>query len=155
MLTLKATANFGNLESRVMGQIDRAQRAALEAVKPVIQETLVKTIGTEYYTLSALRKMHGPYSAENPHPPMPPGVINAHTREFYESRHIIGPTSIGGRLVLAFYITSRKTDYINATGTVRMMGRDYKTLLQSRLRRQVKKALADKFAGMIQIKVKG
>lgn len=155
MLKLNTVTNLSGLASRTMGQIERAQKAALVDIEPVVEKVLLETIGTQYYSLATLKKMRGPYSAINPHPPLPPGVINKQTGELWESRKIVGPTLISGKLVLAFYITSRKTEYINKKGTPRMMGRDYVTLLQSRLRRQVARALAGSFAGMIKIKVRG
>lgn len=119
-----------------------AQRAALIDVKAFAQEIVKDTVGTQYYSLATLRKMHHPYSVTTPLPPMPPGVINLQSGAFYRSLHWLNPVSSGqGSATIQFYSSDEEKSGWLVGGNGRMMARPYDALLRQRIYRGITRQL--------------
>jgi len=129
---------------QVLSGLTKQQTRALDNTKAAIEQVLLATIGTQYYSLAQLRLMKHPYRHGGT-PPLPPGIINKQRGDFYAGTVIIGPTRIGEKVVIQ--VVNMREDYAAYfAGTGRMVRRPYKLLLQSRLRRVI-------MAGFIKVKV--
>lgn len=115
-----------------------AQDAALFDVKAFAQEIVKVTVGTQYYSLTALRQMGHPYSVTNPMPPMPPGVINMQSGGFYQSLHWLDPRPSGlGSATIQFFSDDEAKSGWLVGGEGRMMPRPYDALLRQRIYRGI------------------
>lgn len=155
MLTMQVkTPKKGSVGAKILRQFEEAEREALEAVKPAIRTVLVTTLGTQYYSLSALRRMKHPYSAERPNPPMPAGVINKQSGRFFDSIVVTDPARVGKQVTMVVFASDQERVDLLMSGES-MMVRNYKPLVQARMRRAVDKALGEAFRSLVKVKVKG
>lgn len=135
----------------ILDALATQQMAQLEAIRPAIESVIRETVGTQYYSESALRLAGYPYRIGGT-PPMPPGVINKQTGRFANSIRVIGPTRIGNMVV--FNVISLAEDRAwQLGGTEDTIERPYKLLLQARLRRAAAKQFDDITRSTLRIKV--
>lgn len=120
-----------------MADFRKAQAAALIDVKAFAQEIVKTTIGTQYYSLATLRLMGHPYSVTNPQPPMPPGVINMQSGEFYRSFQWLDPTPGVNGATIQFYSDDEDKSGWLVGGNGRMTARPYDALLRARVYRNI------------------
>lgn len=138
-------------QQAIIAQLERNQIAALQASVPLIESTLLTTVGTQYYSLLQLRKLGYPYKVGG-RPPMPPGVINKQSGQFFRSIRVVGPTKIGSLIVIQVYSVDEDRAW-QLAGTPREIPRPYKALLQSRLRQQAARQVASISQSLIKVKV--
>lgn len=146
------TVTFKGLnKAGILASLEAQQMVQLEAVRPIIETVIRETVGTQYYSESALRLAGYPYRIGGT-PPMPAGVINKQTGRFASSIRVIGPTKIGNMVV--FNVISLDEDRTwQLGGTKDSIERPYKILLQARLRRAAAKQLDDITRNTLRIKV--
>lgn len=143
-----------NVANRWLAQFEKAEEEALLAIQPIIQQVIKETVGTQYYSLPTLRAMGSPYSAHNPHPPLPPGVVNMQSGRFFESFIITAPTRTSrGIKMMVYSMDEERAEQM--AGTEREIMRPYAVLMNDRMNRQVRRALVDALKGTIQVRVRG
>lgn len=139
MITITVTQNR-DAKGRFMRILEDNAYAALASVIPLVEEEMLRCLGTQYYNLTQLRAMGHPYSRSSPNPPLPPGIINRQTGEFYAGLRVSMPQHSGTRLML--HITS---DYWKSNllmhGTERMVARPYDRQLRQQLNAKVPGAI--------------
>lgn len=151
-MSVSATLTWKGLDIKgITAQLEANQLAGLARIVPVLQNTLLTTIGTQYFSLSQLRRMGYPYSPERK-APMPPGVVNRQSGRFYESVRVVGPTKIGSLIVIQVYSVDEDRAW-QLAGTEHEIPRPYKALLQARLRQRTARQVAELTASMFKIKV--
>lgn len=149
-------ANLGSIRGKVrwkppnleafFAQLDAGEEAALEEVRVNVQQIIKITVGTQYFTLQQLRAMRhedngvlrGPYSLVSQRPPMFPGVINAQSYDFYNSIQPTPPIRENGIMMMGFISTDMTMAGNLMAGSYRMMKRDFRGLLQARIRNNIK-----------------
>lgn len=105
----------------------------MQSLMPVIREEVKKAVGTQYYSLQQLKQMGHPYGLLNPSPPLPPGIINRQSGEFYNNMIIAPPRIVRDRITISIDAQSWKRDMLLHPS--RMIARPYDIYLHQRLKR--------------------
>lgn len=121
----------------------------LREIRPLIEEVLVKVVGTQYYSLATLRKMGHPYKSKAPGG-LKPGVINVQSGDFFRAFKVIGPVRATGAVTIWVENDSSTGERLEAGG--RMIKRPWKSYLMWNLYRAINPVLGPLIAKNIKIR---
>ncbi len=134
MLTVTATRQRTD-QGQFMRKFNDAVYQGMLEMTPMIREELVKAVGTQYYSLNQLKLMGHPYSVLNPNPPLPPGIINRQSGEFYRGMVITPPRIVKNTVTISVDSQSWKRDMLLHPS--RMIARPYDIYLANRLNQRL------------------
>ncbi len=129
-----------------MQQVTRLEMEALARLKEPIREVLERNVGTQYFSLTDLRKIGHPYKVNGPGRPggLPAGVINRQSGGFFESLVLRGPLLLGkDRISITVYSRGEKAlgNWL-LSGTDRMKGRPWTKHLRTEIFKVTAPAIA-------------
>jgi hypothetical protein len=124
----------------------------LREVRPIVQETIAKIVGTQYYSLASLRKMGYPYKSRSPGG-LHPGIINVQSGKFFKAFRITGPVRAGRRVTIWVENDNPLGDLLER-GTSRMIKRPWRSYLMWNLNRAISPILGPIIAKNIKIREK-
>jgi len=140
------------------GEINRVYKAVVDAgvmslaeVRPLVYEVLIKCVGTQYYSLAALKQMGHPYKKRAPGG-LNPGVINVQSGEFFRAFKIEGPTRSGSALTL--WVDNYSWKAVLLIDAPRMISRPWNTYLMWNLQRAITPVLGKLLAKNIKLRWK-
>jgi hypothetical protein len=137
--------------NRLWKGIQQAESETLEAIKPIVNEILVKNVGTQYYSLAALKRMGHPYKNRAPGG-LAPGIINVQSGEFFRSFKLTGPVASGQRMTLYIENNSWKAEMLLHPGN--MIPRPWDSYLMWHLQRAITPKLGAIFASKFKFRWK-
>lgn len=129
--------------NKLWKDVQMTEIEALNAVRPVVDDILRKTVGTRYFSLATLRKMGHPYKNRAPGG-LAPGIINVQSGEFFRAFRITGPVITGQRVTLYVENDSWKADMLLSPPN--MIPRPWKSYLMWHLQRALTPKLGAIFA---------
>jgi hypothetical protein len=123
---------------RIIQQIEAVEIETLSSLKEPIRAVIERNVGTQYYSLAALKNMGHPYRIGGPGRPggLPAGVVNMQSGGFFASFRIRGPlVASGNRITISVYNTAgyKVLGGYLAEGTERMKGRPWATHLETEI----------------------
>lgn len=122
---------------QILQQVAAMELETLTALKAPIKQVIERNVGTQYYSLLALKSMGHPYKVGGPGRPggVPAGVINRQRGDFYRSIVLRGPLKLSrDRLAITVYSRGEKElgDWLLG-GTGRMRGRPWTSHLRTEI----------------------
>ena len=133
--------------ARIIEQIEAVEIETLSSLKEPIRAVIERNVGTQYFSLAALKSMGHPYRIGGPGRPggIPAGAVNRQSGGFFASFRIRGPLSVSGdRITISVYNTGgyKVLGGYLAEGTERMQGRPWATQLESEIFKVVSPVIA-------------
>ena len=151
-MRLLKTGKVPKLElNRLWSSVVQAEVDTLASIRPIVNDILVKNVGTRYYSLAALEKMGHPYKNRAPGG-LAPGVINVQSGEFFRAFRITGPTLSGQRVILYIENNSWKAEML--LHPTNMIPRRWESYLMWHMQRAITPRLGAIFAAKFKFRWK-
>jgi len=151
-MKLLKTGRVPKLElNKVWSSVVQAEVDTLASIRPVVDDILVKNVGTQYYSLAALKKMGHPYKNRAPGG-LAPGIINVQSGDFFRSFRLTGPTISGQQVILYIENDSWKGEMLLHPHN--MIARPWESYLMWHLQRAIAPRLGAIFAAKFKFRWK-
>lgn len=142
----------------IIAQTEAKQMSVLASGKVMANEIVRKSIGTQYFSLAALKALKHPYSLRGSGRPggIPAGVVNRQSGRFAKSLFVRGPYKTSYRIALQVMQTGDAQDIgaLLARGSSRMQGRPWQAYLKRELHRLISPYIKNGLAQTLKVKVK-
>lgn len=134
---------------KVWEDVLQGEAETLQAVRPVVDEILRKTVGTQYFSLATLSKMGHPYKKGSPGG-LAPGIINVQSGEFFLAFRIIGPVASAKQMTL--YVENNSWKAAMLLAPANMIPRPWSSYLMWYLQRSLTPKLGAIFAQKVKFR---